>query len=155
MAWTSNLLRRSSKLDVSEDDVHYNTGFSGDVTHHAFIKQQAEQRMAERLAALGIKTPAKGGETAAQRAERARKEREDRLKQAEAEDARRRSHPLKRREMKETWLLVRLLRKAHGGQNEYHVGDTRKWGVVKRRRKNKRKCSQGNTHPASRWSRLI
>ncbi|VDC06722.1 unnamed protein product [Peniophora sp. CBMAI 1063] len=31
----------SSKLDVSEDDVHYNTGYSGDVTHHAFIKQQA------------------------------------------------------------------------------------------------------------------
>lgn len=55
----------------------------------AFIKQQAEQRMAERLAALGIKTPAKGGETAAQRAERERKERDDRLRQAEAEDARR------------------------------------------------------------------
>lgn len=55
----------------------------------AFIKQQAEQRMAERLAALGIKAPSKGGETAAQRAERDRKEREDRLKQAEAEDARR------------------------------------------------------------------
>jgi hypothetical protein len=55
----------------------------------AFIKQQAEQRMAERLAALGIRTPAKGGETAAQRAERESKEREDRRKQAEAEDARR------------------------------------------------------------------
>ncbi|KAF2764462.1 hypothetical protein EJ03DRAFT_301889 [Teratosphaeria nubilosa] len=56
----------------------------------AFIKQQAEQRMAERLAALGIKAPSKsGGETAAQRAERERKEREGRLKQAEAEDARR------------------------------------------------------------------
>lgn len=57
----------------------------------AFIKQQAEQRMAERLAALGLKAPSRsgGGETAAQRAERERKEREDRLKQAEAEDARR------------------------------------------------------------------
>jgi hypothetical protein len=55
----------------------------------AFIKQQAEQRMAERLAALGIKAPAKGGETAAQRAERERKERDDRLKQAEEEDAKR------------------------------------------------------------------
>jgi hypothetical protein len=55
----------------------------------AFIKQQAEQRMAERLAALGIKAPAKSGETAAQRAERERKEREDRLKQAEEEDAKR------------------------------------------------------------------
>ncbi|KZV62018.1 hypothetical protein PENSPDRAFT_642738 [Peniophora sp. CONT] len=29
-----------SKLDVSADDVHYNTGYSADVTHHAFIKQQ-------------------------------------------------------------------------------------------------------------------
>ena len=56
----------------------------------AFIKQQAEQRMAERLAALGIKAPSKSGaETAAQRAERDRKEREDKLKQAEDEDAKR------------------------------------------------------------------
>ncbi|KAF7196039.1 Actin cytoskeleton-regulatory complex protein pan1 [Pseudocercospora fuligena] len=56
----------------------------------AFIKQQAEQRMAERLAALGIKAPSKsGGETAAQRAERERKERETKLRQAEEEDARR------------------------------------------------------------------
>ena len=55
----------------------------------AFIKQQAEQRMAERLAALGIKPAGKIGETAQQRAERDRKEREDRLKQAEEEDARR------------------------------------------------------------------
>ena len=55
----------------------------------AFIKQQAEQRMAERLAALGIKAPSKGGETASQRAERERKERDDRLKQAEEEDAKR------------------------------------------------------------------
>jgi len=58
----------------------------------AFIKQQAEQRMAERLAALGLKAPAKSGgasETASQRAERERKEREDRLKQAEEEDKRR------------------------------------------------------------------
>ncbi|KAI7279308.1 hypothetical protein KC345_g5443 [Hortaea werneckii] len=59
----------------------------------AFIKQQAEQRMAERLAALGLRPAARsasgGGETAAQRTEREKKEREDRLKQAEAEDARR------------------------------------------------------------------
>ncbi|KAI9832393.1 MAG: hypothetical protein M1819_004381 [Sarea resinae] len=53
----------------------------------AFIKQQAEQRMAERLAALGLRPPTKVGETAQQRQERERKEREDRLKQAEAEDA--------------------------------------------------------------------
>lgn len=55
----------------------------------AFIKQQAEARMAERLAALGIKAPSKGGESAAQRAERERKERDDRVRQAEEEDARR------------------------------------------------------------------
>ncbi|WPH03787.1 actin cytoskeleton-regulatory complex protein pan1 [Acrodontium crateriforme] len=56
----------------------------------AFIKQQAEQRMAERLAALGLKAPlSKGGETAGQRAERERKERDERLRQAEEEDARR------------------------------------------------------------------
>jgi actin cytoskeleton-regulatory complex protein PAN1 len=55
----------------------------------AFIKQQAEQRMAERLAALGIKAPSKPGETAAQRMERERSERAAKLKQAEEEDARR------------------------------------------------------------------
>ena len=58
-----------------------------------FIKQQAEQRMAERLAALGLKAPPRAGgggvETAQQRAERERKDREDRLRQAEEEDARR------------------------------------------------------------------
>jgi len=55
----------------------------------AFIKQQAEQRMAERLAALGIKTPSKPGETPAQKAERERAERASKLRQAEEEDARR------------------------------------------------------------------
>ncbi|KAH6636173.1 actin cytoskeleton-regulatory complex protein PAN1 [Chaetomium tenue] len=55
----------------------------------AFIKQQAEQRMAERLAALGIKAPTKPGETAAQRAEREQAERAAKLRQAEEEDARR------------------------------------------------------------------
>lgn len=55
----------------------------------AFIKQQAEQRMAERLAALGIKAPSKPGETAAQRIERERGERAAKLRQAEADDARR------------------------------------------------------------------
>jgi hypothetical protein len=55
----------------------------------AFIKQQAEQRMAERLAALGIKAPTKPGETAAQRIERERAERAAKLRQAEEEDARR------------------------------------------------------------------
>lgn len=55
----------------------------------AFIKQQAEARMAERLAALGLKAPSKGGESASQRAERERKERDNRVRQAEEEDARR------------------------------------------------------------------
>ncbi|KAI1327880.1 hypothetical protein F5Y16DRAFT_370584 [Xylariaceae sp. FL0255] len=55
----------------------------------AFIKQQAEQRMAERLAALGIKAPSKPGETAAQRMERERAERAAKLRQAEEEDAQR------------------------------------------------------------------
>ncbi|OAA74629.1 polyA nuclease [Akanthomyces lecanii RCEF 1005] len=57
----------------------------------AFIRQQAEQRMAERLAALGIKAPSKPGESAAQRAEREKAERAAKLKQAEEEDARRES----------------------------------------------------------------
>lgn len=55
----------------------------------AFIKQQAEQRMAERLAALGIKAPAKTGESAQQRMERESKERAEKLRQAEEEDAKR------------------------------------------------------------------
>jgi len=55
----------------------------------AFIKQQAEQRMAERLAALGIKAPAKTGESASQRMERESKERAEKLRQAEEEDAKR------------------------------------------------------------------
>lgn len=54
----------------------------------AFIKQQAEQRMAERLAALGIRAPAKGGNAAQQKDESQQKDREERLRQAEAEDAR-------------------------------------------------------------------
>jgi hypothetical protein len=55
----------------------------------AFIKQQAEQRMAERLAALGIKAPSKSGESAQQRAEREKNERAAKLRQAEEEDAKR------------------------------------------------------------------
>jgi actin cytoskeleton-regulatory complex protein PAN1 len=57
----------------------------------AFIKQQAEQKMAERLAALGIKAPTKPGESTAQRMERERAERATKLRQAEEEDARRES----------------------------------------------------------------
>ncbi|TAQ83488.1 hypothetical protein B7494_g8188 [Chlorociboria aeruginascens] len=55
----------------------------------AYIKQQAEQRMAERLAALGIKAPSKAGETTQQRLEREKNERAAKLKQAEEEDAKR------------------------------------------------------------------
>ncbi|PSK57903.1 Actin cytoskeleton-regulatory complex protein pan1 [Elsinoe australis] len=55
----------------------------------AFIKQQAEARMAERLAALGLRAPSKPGETPQQRQERERKEKEDRLRNAEEEDSRR------------------------------------------------------------------
>ncbi|KAL8825845.1 MAG: hypothetical protein Q9170_007637, partial [Blastenia crenularia] len=55
----------------------------------AFIKQQAEQRMAERLAALGLKPPSKSGESVQQRQEREARERQDRVRQAEAEDAKR------------------------------------------------------------------
>lgn len=64
----------------------------------AFIKQQAEQRMAERLAALGLRAPAKAGETPEQRAEREKQEREDKLRQAEEEDARREQERQKRLE---------------------------------------------------------
>ncbi|KAI9742356.1 MAG: actin organization and endocytosis protein [Claussenomyces sp. TS43310] len=55
----------------------------------AFIKQQAEQRMAERLAALGIKAPSKQGETMQQRLDREKNERAAKLRQAEEEDAKR------------------------------------------------------------------
>lgn len=55
----------------------------------SFIKQQAEQRMAERLAALGLKPPSKSGESSQQRQERGAQERQERLRQAEAEDSKR------------------------------------------------------------------
>jgi len=55
----------------------------------AFIKQQAEQRMAERLAALGLKPSTKSGESVQQRQQREAKERLDRVLQAEVEDAKR------------------------------------------------------------------
>ena len=53
------------------------------------IKQKAEQRMAERLAKLGLKPPTKTGETTQQRLERENREREDRVRRSEAEDAKR------------------------------------------------------------------
>ncbi|KAL2068623.1 hypothetical protein VTL71DRAFT_14960 [Oculimacula yallundae] len=57
----------------------------------AYIKQQAEQRMAERLAALGIRAPSKPGESSAQRIEREKGERAAKLRKAEEEDAKRES----------------------------------------------------------------
>ncbi|KAI9887034.1 MAG: actin organization and endocytosis protein [Watsoniomyces obsoletus] len=55
----------------------------------AYIRQQAEQRMAERLAALGISTANKTVESAQQRQDRENREREERVQQAEAEDRKR------------------------------------------------------------------
>lgn len=57
----------------------------------AFIKQQAEQKMAERLAALGINHNVKRnlGETPQERLQREQRERDERLRAAEEEDARR------------------------------------------------------------------
>ena len=55
----------------------------------AFIRQQAEQRMADRMAALGLRTPAKSSESPQEKAIREQKDRDERQQQAEAEDARR------------------------------------------------------------------
>lgn len=55
----------------------------------AFIKQKAEQRMAERLAELGIKPAIKPGESSQQREQREAHERQERVRQAEAEDCKR------------------------------------------------------------------
>lgn len=55
----------------------------------AFIKQKAEQRMAERLAELGIKPATKSGESGQQREEREAHERQERVRQAEVEDRKR------------------------------------------------------------------
>ncbi|MCJ1386613.1 actin organization and endocytosis protein [Xylographa soralifera] len=62
----------------------------------AFIKQQAEQRMAERLAALGLKPPTRAGETGPQKQEREARERDERLRQATTEDSQR-DHERQRR----------------------------------------------------------
>ena len=52
--------------------------------------------MAERLAALGLKAPNKGGDSAQERQEREQKEKEERLRKAEEED-KRREHERQRR----------------------------------------------------------
>lgn len=65
--------------------------FSSAQERAAYIKQQGEQRMAERLAALGIKHPmaVNLGESAQQRAEREQKEREERIRRADEDEAQR------------------------------------------------------------------
>ena len=77
-------LNPSRNLDTSSPSATLNSSIKTAEDRAAFIKQQAEQRMAERLAALGLKPPAKTGESLQQK-----QERDDRLRQAEAEDAKR------------------------------------------------------------------
>lgn len=81
----------------------------------AFIKQQAEARMAERLAALGLRAPAsaKGAETPQQRMEREKKEREEKIRQAEEEDARRDEE--RQRRLQDEGLAPPTTGKASGG----------------------------------------
>lgn len=86
--------RRSEPRDTSRPTAGATTGgsyssYKTGEDRAAFIKQQAEQRMAERLAALGLKPPTKSGESVQQRQEREARERQDRVQQAEAEDAKR------------------------------------------------------------------
>lgn len=86
--------RRSEPRDTSRPTAGATTGgsyssYKTGEDRAAFVKQQAEQRMAERLAALGLKPPTKSGESVQQRQEREARERQDRVQQAEAEDAKR------------------------------------------------------------------
>lgn len=71
-------------LDVKASDSY--SAYKTAEERAAFIKQQAEQRMSERLAALGLKAPSKSGESLRQRQEREAKERQERITQAERED---------------------------------------------------------------------
>lgn len=65
--------------------------FSSAEERSAYIKQQAEAKMAERLAALGITYTMKAnfGETPQQRADREKKERDERIRKADEEEAQR------------------------------------------------------------------
>ncbi|KAI9840800.1 MAG: actin organization and endocytosis protein [Sclerophora amabilis] len=93
---------RASDSSTRAADTPSTTGTSSYSSHKtgeeraAFIKQQAEQRMAERLAALGIRAPNKSEEPAQHRQDREKKTREDRLRRAEEEDARREQERQKR-----------------------------------------------------------
>ncbi|KAI7973389.1 hypothetical protein EIK77_008298 [Talaromyces pinophilus] len=55
----------------------------------ASARERAQRRIAERMAAAGLKPSTDSGDTLLQRQERERKEREERLKKAEEEDAKR------------------------------------------------------------------
>lgn len=55
----------------------------------ASAKERAQRRIAERMAAAGLKPSADSGETLQQRQERDKREREDRLRRAEEEEAKR------------------------------------------------------------------
>lgn len=55
----------------------------------AFIKQQAEQRMAERLAALGLKAPSKTNDGTQRKQHREGADRQQRMREAEEEDTNR------------------------------------------------------------------
>ncbi|KAK2768763.1 actin organization and endocytosis protein [Arachnomyces sp. PD_36] len=55
----------------------------------ASAKERAQKRIAERMAAAGLKPSADAGETLLQRQEREKREREERVKRAEEEDAKR------------------------------------------------------------------
>jgi hypothetical protein len=93
---TATPTKPASPAPASKDGEKSYSSYQTAEERAAFIKQQAEQRMAERLAALGLKAPTKSGETAQQKAEREAKEREDRIKKSEAEDAQREQERQKR-----------------------------------------------------------
>ena len=84
-----SVVTESARPPVSTSSTGSYSSYKTAEDRAAFIKQQAEQRMAERLAALGLKPAAKSGESAQQRQEREERERQTRLRQAEEEDAKR------------------------------------------------------------------
>ena len=79
--------RDSSRRDAAPVAGGLYSSYKSGEDRAAFIKRQAEQRMAERLAALGLKPPTKPGESVQQRQEREARERQDRVRQEEADDA--------------------------------------------------------------------
>ncbi|KAL9101363.1 MAG: hypothetical protein Q9163_003365 [Psora crenata] len=82
--------RESPKIAVASSGGSYSSYKTAE-DRAAFIKQHAEQRMAERMVALGLKPPVRSGESSQQRQEREARERQDRMRQAEEEDSKRES----------------------------------------------------------------